>query len=334
MPRLLSYKQSHDEGDLHEALRLLGTANHCLEDFSAHSNYIELALIELGERGVFPHVGRNTQIRLQGARQAVYPIVTGTFGGVDFLHSVMGEVSDKATQSELQELEGTIGQSQRADTSLLRELLDKLPPGLLGDTDQQGKAEALQANAAASQMHNMQISPKDPEQFTQQVAELTQQIYPVMEFHDQLMKSISEAIDSIPVLPELIEEVQNQISIFVFSLLAPFVLPIISQLKEELATGSSEIIQSSNDKQHIVFNDDDCSDPTHSMYVNRSAESIERVSNPWRAFPSQKNMLTIMLHRLSKDHFSNVLNEPAGRIASQVLKWIVPQVVACWGESN
>lgn len=79
------------------------------------------------------------------------------------------------------------------------------------------------------------------------------------------MKSISEAIDQIPVLPDLIEEVQNQISIFVFSLLAPFVLPIIGQMKEELATGSSEIIQSSKDKQLIVFNDDSSSDPTHSM---------------------------------------------------------------------
>jgi hypothetical protein len=60
-------------------------------DFLAHSNYTELALIELGERDIFPHVGRNTRIRIEGARGEVYPIVTGTFGGVDFLHSVTGE---------------------------------------------------------------------------------------------------------------------------------------------------------------------------------------------------------------------------------------------------
>lgn len=66
-------------------------ANHYLADFFAHSNYTELALIELGERDVFPHVGRNTEIDLEGARGPVYPIVTGTFGGVDFLHSVTGE---------------------------------------------------------------------------------------------------------------------------------------------------------------------------------------------------------------------------------------------------
>lgn len=52
----------------------------------------------------------------------------------------------------------------------------------------------------------------------------------------------------------------------------------------------------------IVFNDDDSSDPTHSM--------------------------------LSKDHFSNVLNEPAGKVASQVLKWVVPQLIACWDDER
>jgi len=72
-----SYNRSKNKAELHEALRLLGTGLHCLEDYSAHSNYVELALIELGERDVFPHVGRQTQIRLQGAQHPVYPIVTG-----------------------------------------------------------------------------------------------------------------------------------------------------------------------------------------------------------------------------------------------------------------
>ncbi len=94
----------------------------------------------------------------------------------------------------------------------------------------------------------------------------------------------------------------EQLNIFVFGLLAPYVLPIISQVKTELNTGSSEIIQSSKDKQHIVFHDDDSTDPTHSM--------------------------------LSKDHFSNVLNEPAGKIAAQVLKWVVPQLIACWDDEQ
>jgi hypothetical protein len=84
--------------------------------------------------------------------------------------------------------------------------------------------------------------------------------------------------------------------------LAPLILPIINQVKTELANGSSDIIKASKAKQHIVFYDDHSSNPTHSM--------------------------------LSKDHFTNVLNEAAGKVASQVLKWTVPQIMACWDDER
>lgn len=148
----------------------------------------------------------------------------------------------------------------------------------------------------------MHISPKEPEAFTRQVDELSKQIYPILEFHDNIIQKISEAIDKIPILPDLLEQLQEQVNIFVFSLLAPYVMPIIKQVKTELSTGSSEVIKSSQEKQLIVFHDDNSTDPTHSM--------------------------------LSKDHFSNVLNEPAGKIASNVVKWVVPQIVACWDDPN
>ncbi|KAH8596642.1 heterokaryon incompatibility protein Het-C-domain-containing protein [Bisporella sp. PMI_857] len=297
-----SYARTNNKDELYEALRLLGTGLHCLEDYSAHSNFTELALIEMGERDIFPHVGRNTQIRLRGARGAVYPLVTGTFGGVDFLHSVCGEISDKATQSEIEELEGTMQQSARADKSALKELLSKIPDGIFGGKDEAGKADEVEANATAGQMNQVRISPLEPEEFTLQAQDLVRQIYPIIEWHDEVMLSITEAIESIPLLPELLEQFQEEITKFCFSLLAPFVLPIIAQIKEELSTGSSTVIKSSEDKQLIVWNHDDCTDPTHSM--------------------------------LSKDHFSNVLNEPAGRIASAVVKWTVPQLIAAWDDES
>lgn len=298
------YARNGNKDDLYEALRLLGTGCHCLEDFSAHSNYTELALIELGERNVFPHVGRNCQVRLRGARSSVYPIVTGTFGGVDFLHSVTGEFDDKTTQSEIQELEGTLqqAQQQQGNTSMIQELLSKLPEGIFGNKDQAGKADELQANAAQHAMANSRISPRQPEEWLAYITDTQKQIYPILEWHDEIMQSITETIEKIPILPDIIENVQEQVNIFVFSLLAPFVLPIISQIKTELNSGSSAIIQSSVDKQHIVFNDDNCSDPTHSM--------------------------------LSKDHFSNILNEPAGKVAGQVLRWVVPQLISAWDDER
>lgn len=183
-------------------------------------------------------------------------------------------MDDKATQSEIESLEGTMEQGKNADTSALKDILDKIPSGIFGDNDPAGKADELQENATAAQMNQVRVSPLEPEEFTQQMLEVQAQIKPIIQWHDDIMHSISDAIEEIPVLPDLIEQVEEQISVFVFSLLAPFVLPVIRQIKNELNTGSSEIIQSSKEKQLIVFNDPNCSDPTHSM--------------------------------LAKDHFSNV----------------------------
>ncbi|KAE9989687.1 hypothetical protein EG327_002368 [Venturia inaequalis] len=296
------YKRSNNKDDLYEAFRLLGTANHCLEDYSAHSNYTELCLIEMGERDVFPHVGRRGQVNVQGRQ--LWPVITGTFGGVDFLHSVMGELSDKATQSEIDELEGSISSAEanRDQPSIVKNLLNALPSGLFGGKDESGKVDELQQNANNAQMQNMRITPKSPEEFTQQAELIREQIYPALEFHDEVMRSINAAVEKIPVLPEMLDQLSEAMSIFVFSLIAPVVLPLIKQIKAELSTGSSEVIASSREKQLVVFRDDESTDPTHSM--------------------------------ISKDHFSNVLNEPAGKVASQVLKWVVPQIVECWDDEN
>ncbi|OGM43205.1 putative cell cycle control protein TINC [Aspergillus bombycis] len=299
------YARSQNDEDLHEAFRLLGTGLHCLEDYAAHSNYTELSLIEMGESDIFPHVGRNTKIELHGAQNDVYPVVTGTFGGVDFFHSVLGELSDKVTQSEVQTLEGVIIESQSGSPSesFVQDLLSMIPAGLVDDSEAQAnKMEEFKTQSENVKQHRQDVSLCEPEAWTCYLEGVHQQIYPVLEWHDEIIKSINTAIEKIPVLPELVEQIRDHITVFVFSVLAPYVLPIIKHVKVELQTGSSEVIQSSRKQQHIVFEDDESSNPTHSM--------------------------------LSKDHFSNVLNEPAGRVASQVIKWTVPQLMECWDSED
>lgn len=101
------YKNTGNAAAKYESLRVLGQACHVcsihcakpvadpqtLEDFPAHSNYVELTLIELGHRDVFPHVGTRSQINLNGRN--VFPLTTGTFGGLDFVHSLLGLVSSE-----------------------------------------------------------------------------------------------------------------------------------------------------------------------------------------------------------------------------------------------
>ena len=178
------------------------------------------------------------------------------------------------TQNEIDELEGTLKDSKNADTSLLRELLDKIPSGIFGDKNNGQKIDEIQSNANAAQMQNTAVSPRNPEEFTVYVKNSYEQIMPAIKFHDDIIKAIDSAVEKIPVLPKIIEQLEEQLSVFVFSIIAPFIVPLIHQIRNELRTGSDEIIQSSEKEQHIVFDNDNANDPTHSM--------------------------------LAKDHFSNV----------------------------
>lgn len=186
-------------------------------------------------------------------------------------------MSDKLIQSEIEDLEGTLRQSSNTDTSILRDLLDKIPDNLFGSNDKKSKIDDLESSAQAAQMENMTVSPREPEEFTLYVKKLFDQIMPAIRFHDELLKDVSKFISKIPVLPKIVEQLEEQLSIFVFQVIAPFVVPLIDQIKNELAAGSTEIIESSKSEQHIVFEDDYCTDPTHSMLSKDHFTNVRRV---------------------------------------------------------
>lgn len=306
------YAKNGRDADLYEALRLLGTGLHTLEDYASHSNYIELALNEMGV-DAFTHVGDNCRINLNGKR--VPPIVTGTFGMTDFLHSVVGEVSDKLMQSEVQDLENKVqnasNKNHNQTTSTLKKILDKIPFGLLGlgDDDFSGQADKLQEAADAKEFEQKaSIAPGakkatlSADDVKRQAAQTAKDIYPILEYHDKVMKAITQGIEKIPGAEDLLENLSGAMQIFIFSVLSPYVVPILDRVKVELSAGSAGILQASEKGQYIVFNDDDSDNPTHSM--------------------------------LSKDHFTNVLNEVGGRIASEVVRFVVPQITAAWDNTS
>ncbi|KAF8460509.1 heterokaryon incompatibility protein Het-C-domain-containing protein [Kalaharituber pfeilii] len=297
-----------NDADLYEALRLLGTGLHTLEDFAAHSNYVELALRELGV-DAFPHVGANCEVDVNG--KTIWPIVTGTFGMTDFLHSVVGEISDKMIQSEVQTLEDKISdassQSHSGSTSTLRQILDMIPFGLLGfgDNDFGDQAQKIQEQSDAKELETKAkiSSPNQTvEDIKRQAVQTAKEIYPILEFHDKVMKAITEGIDKVPGVSEVLENLTGAMQIYIFSVLAPYIMPILEKVKLELAAGSDGILKASEKGQYVVFNDDRSSNPTHSM--------------------------------ISKDHFTNVLNEPAGQVASEIVRFVVPLITAAWDDEN
>lgn len=311
---------SHGKGkeeDLCEALRCLGQALHCMEDFSAHSNYCELALRELGYHDVFTHCGSASEINLRGKR--VFPLVTGTFGGVDFLHSVLGEANDHFTQSEVDQLDialknseqssgpsggsssrgfgGSFGDGVTDFISLVGQL-----PGIGGgmasearnlkrmaeDQERQNEREESYSGTRA----NVNIVPGMSENFDP--VKVSRQIYPILEFRDKIVKSINRGIAKIPGLEKLLEHISETLTAFVLGLLAPFIRPIINAVTKVLKDGSSGVISASAQSQLEPWKNPNCTDPTHSM--------------------------------LSKDHFTNVLNPCAGRIAAAILQYVTPYV--------
>jgi hypothetical protein len=106
------------------------------------------------------------------------------------------------------------------------------------------------------------------------------------------VKAINATIAKIPGLEALVQKISETLTLFILSLLAPFVRPLIDKVSASLKMGSTGVINASQKAQYGPWNDPYCTDPTHSM--------------------------------LSKDHFSNILNSCAGRVAATVLQYIVP----------
>ena len=138
--------------DLFEAYRLLGQGLHTLEDLMAHSNWVEISLRKLGHEEVFCHVGDN--VTVNSPQGPVPPLVTGTFGGADFLHSLLGEGMDKLSQTSMTDVAAEMAASQNSDTesefSKLKDLLGGFMSKSGGDSNaKMSKAEALKASSAA-----------------------------------------------------------------------------------------------------------------------------------------------------------------------------------------
>lgn len=112
------------------------------------------------------------------------------------------------------------------------------------------------------------------------------------------MRSISNVIEKVPGLQSLVEKISETLTVFVLSLLAPFIRPIINAVSAQLKNGSSTVIDASGKHQYEPWTDPNCSDPTHSL--------------------------------LSKDHFTNILNEPAGQVAACILQYVAPRVLYAW----
>ncbi|EAU89396.1 heterokaryon incompatibility protein HET-C [Coprinopsis cinerea okayama7 len=290
--------------DEYEAFRLLGTALHTLEDYSAHSNFCELALVGMGYNEVFTHVGDNVRVQAPNGKW-VAPIVTGTFGSDDFFHSLLGGASDSLSEASVSDLNRELDKARsKAQTQTrgpggppcdpadaLRDLFFAIPGGggseMSRDLD---NIQRIRAGPAAGGKNPDEMSPK----------ELHATLWQVLLFRDSVMKKISKTIEKIPGLGSLLDKITDSISVFVFTTIEPFLKPILKTATEGLHTVSAEVVDKHD--QYEVFNDPRASDPTHSF--------------------------------LSKDHFNLILNEPAGKLAQVIVINTVPLIIKAWDDAS
>ena len=197
-------KATGSDADEHEAFRLMGTFLHTLEDFPAHSNWCELSLKRMGFHQVFCHVGDRATV--QSPAGPAPPLTTGSFGGADFIHSLLGEASDhlaEASVSDLQKaMDNARGSSSRGigddgvfDT--LRSLMNQMPDSS-GLSREMRDVEDIRQRASSGQASGAQMSPQ----------ELHATLWKVLTFRDNVAKSISATIEKIPGLSSLVEKVR------------------------------------------------------------------------------------------------------------------------------
>jgi len=203
-------------------------------------------------------------------------------------------------EAELQNKASGDGSRDASGSGQLTSMMDMLS-SIPGASDLSRQAQRLQAQSNAQEqdtesqgerpLQNIPGTNIDP-------LKTAAQIYPILEFRDKVVKIIDATIEKIPGLEALVEKITETLTLFVLSLLAPYIRPIIDAVSKQLKAGSGGVIDASGKHQYEPWTDPKCSDPTHSL--------------------------------LSKDHFSNILNEPAGQVASTILQYVAPRVIYAW----
>jgi len=87
----MKLNEAQKEGMSAKGLRYFGEALHVLEDYFAHSNFVELSLRQLGHEVLT----WTTWVESKEASRHEWPVVTGLFGSLDIVASVIDPIAEK-----------------------------------------------------------------------------------------------------------------------------------------------------------------------------------------------------------------------------------------------
>ncbi|KAG9041223.1 hypothetical protein FS837_012535 [Tulasnella sp. UAMH 9824] len=319
-----------------DAYRLLGSALHPLEDFLAHSNFIELTLIRLGYDDVFPFVGNQTRISSPASKD-VFPMVTGTSGSIDTVISFLGGISDYLSERSVPALKAKVQKTTQKPS--LRQKYGKQNIGkpktiesIVSGLAAQAKHNAVAASGSGpsstrlSKRQRRELLGATRRYDEVHVAvqrdlglvttllkavgldingdghvdevDLSKALSKVITLKDEVKATIVDGLGNVAERAKsILDDLEDNLDAFVSQNLQQLLTSFIALINEKIGELRNTVIINS-DAQWEVFNTTTSTDPTHSL--------------------------------LSKDHFQSILNEPAGLIARMVTLNTVDKLVRVW----
>ncbi|KAL8692072.1 MAG: hypothetical protein Q9218_002831 [Villophora microphyllina] len=298
-----------------KAMQHLGAALHTLEDFAAHTNYVELCLRRLAKKGpsygrldnVFPFVGESAIV--QTKEGPAPPLVTGTFGPLDAFEGILGEIDDQAAGGKLGDLgflddvgsyDGLwrLASSSTGFDNLLGQGVMSLLPQHVKDQLNQLKSFDFSAKNGSNLQWEGVVG--DP-------GALWNSIKSVFEVHDSIceqVEGIAATLQGIEMV-KFVNTVSNAIDRFLFRQLAPFLKPLIKDIRRLLEEQRKQLrekekLSTKDPETDVLGAHSTATNPTHTM--------------------------------LAKDHFDNILNNPA--VSATVTSFTVKIIVQCWHDPN
>ena len=295
-------RQGDEEAYIH-----LGAAMHTLEDFAAHSNYVELALQMIGAEmkqkanvtpalsRVFTYVGGAAKIGT--ARGAASPITTGTFGMLDLYQTLLGEIDDKLAAMSLPGVRARMPEKGGVLQTLSKSLI-----GLLGGLTPSFEKGILQVGKAATSGQSItwgELETK-PER-------LWESLEPVFRLRDNIVKWVYDHL-TVRAVQDALAAISDAVDKLVYMILGIFLGPLLTEFSKVLKDQEQELLIQDQEVrmasgEFSIFNGNSLADdPTHSQ--------------------------------LAKDHYDNELNEIAGRVAVRISSHTVTQIVQLWQPGN
>lgn len=299
-------RQGNEEAYIH-----LGAALHTLEDFTAHSNYVELAMqlvgAELQEtnsgsfatalKDVFAFVGEAAKVGTQRGRAA--PIVTGTFGALDLYQTLLGEIDDKLSAVSMPGLELRTPEGSGSLKPVAKQLI-----GVLNGLTPSFEKDILKIQKSTSENY---VEPADWGTFESKPEVLWEMLKPIFTLRDDVVKWVEDHL-TIKAVQEALATISEAIDKFVFTALGVVLSPILPELRKKLKDHELRLL--------------------HEDQRSRAEEGEQRI------FDAGSTATNPTHSQLAKDHYDHPLNDLAGRVAVRISSYTISIIIQLWQPGN